>query len=218
MYLMLPLLYFLLRNRPIFYTVMMWAVSVVFAIKLSDLGQRYVILLYVPCFLGGVLAWRLIRKRDYRRLPGWTWPIAIGVVSATWFASIPATYELSIALFGVCLGLVIPLFREIRSSKVRLAAKLVARYSYGIYLSHFPIMIYILGDSYWPNRAFKYIPRMPQIVHYARPIDLILVTGLTAGASVLLYHGIEKPGIQLGRRLAERLARPNRARVLMLAE
>ncbi len=218
MYLVLPCLYLLLRNRPIFYSVMTWAASVVFAVMQPRFGEGYAILRYVPCFLGGVLAWRLMRTRNYRRLPGWVWPIAIAVISSTWLASIPATYELSIALFGICLGLVIPLFREIRGAKVTLAAKLVARYSYGIYLSHFPIMIYVMGDSSWPERWFKIIPRMPHIAHYARPINIVLVTGLTAGVSVLLYHGIEKPGIQLGRRMAEWLARPSRERILVPAE
>jgi peptidoglycan/LPS O-acetylase OafA/YrhL len=105
-----------------------------------------------------------------------------------------------IATLGMSLGLAIPLFHEIQSKAVRTASQVVARYSYGIYLSHFPIMLYIMNSDH--HHWFKIIPPMPVIRHYGGPIHALLVLILTGVASLALYHGIEEPGIRLGRRMA----------------
>jgi peptidoglycan/LPS O-acetylase OafA/YrhL len=107
---------------------------------------------------------------------------------------------LFIAALGISLGLAIPLFHEIQSKAVRTASQVVARYSYGIYLSHFPIMVYIMNSD--QHHWFKIILPMPAIRHYGGPIHALLVLVLTGIASLALYHGIEEPGIRLGRRVA----------------
>jgi peptidoglycan/LPS O-acetylase OafA/YrhL len=112
---------------------------------------------YAPCFLGGVVAWRLMR--DTARLPGWLWPLAIVAASLTWMTAAQSYLPLHIAAFGICLGLAIPLFREIPWSHIRTASRITARYSYSIYLSHFPIMVYVFSDPRDPR--FKLIRQLP---------------------------------------------------------
>jgi peptidoglycan/LPS O-acetylase OafA/YrhL len=205
MYLVLPLLFLIFRNRSILLLGLMWFITIPMAWFQPRLGEGFAFFRYVPCFLGGVIAWRLMRKHNRQRFPGSMWPFAIAAVSLLWMFSNAKDMAFCIAAFGLCLGVAIPFFREIRSPKIGTAAKLVARYSYGIYLSHFPIMVYIMSPYYPGHPAFKFIPPMPVIRHFARPIHAILIVAFTAGASYLLYHGIEKPGIELGRRLANRL-------------
>jgi len=106
----------------------------------------------------------------------------------------------NIGAFGFCLGLAIPLFREIQWSAVTTASRIIARYSYGIYLTHFPIMLFVMSDRRYPQ--FKVIHQLPHLKHYARPVDTALVLVLTAVASLALYHLIENPGIRLGQKVA----------------
>jgi peptidoglycan/LPS O-acetylase OafA/YrhL len=206
MYVVLPVLFLIFRNRSVKILAATWGASVVLACAQARFGEGFAILRYVPCFLGGVIAWRLILGRDRQILPGWLWLFAIAMVSLIWMVSTEKYLPLSIAGFGLCLGLAIPLFRELWWNKLRLGSKIIARYSYGIYLTHFPIMVYLASSHDPEHPPFKIIPPMPLIRHYARPIDALLVVGLTAFASLALYHGVEEPGIRLGRRMAEWLA------------
>lgn len=206
MYVALPLLFLLLRCRPVKLLVAIWGASIVAAYTLPRLGDAFTIFKYVPCFLGGVMAWRLIRVRDTRRLPGWLWPAAIAAVSCVWMRANERYLPLFIAVLGMSLGLAIPLFHEIQSKAIRTASQVVARYSYGIYLCHFPIMLYVMDSD--RHHWFKFIPTMPTISHYRGPIHPLLVVLLTGAVSFVLYHGIEEPGIRLGRRVARWLTNP----------
>lgn len=176
-------------------------VAVAVAFFQPQLGERFLILRFVPCFLGGVIAWRLIREGYRRRLPDWLWPVAIVTVSLIWMTANKKYYPLSIGVFGLCFGVTIPLFREIQWNAARTGAKIIARYSYGIYLTHFPIMVFVLlNNRRYPR--FKIIHQLPPLSHYARPINTTLVLLFTAGASLALYHLIEDPGIRLGQAVA----------------
>ena len=75
-------------------------------------------------------------------------------------------YPLSIGVFGLCFGATIPLFREIQWNAARTGAKIIARYSYGIYLTHFPIMVFVLLN----NRRY---PRF-KIIHQLPPLAITL--------------------------------------------
>ena len=199
MYLVLPLLFVFFRNWPLKYLAATWSVSVAAAFIQPDLGDWFLILRFVPCFLGGTIAWRLIRERDRAHLPAWLWPLAIATISTVWMTATRRYSPLNIAVFGLCLGLAIPIFHEIRWSAATTASKIIARYSYGIYLTHFPVMVYVLSDPRSPR--FKGLPPLPRPKHYARPVDAVLVLLLTAIASLTLYHLIESPGIRFGQEL-----------------
>jgi peptidoglycan/LPS O-acetylase OafA/YrhL len=210
MYVALPVLFLIFRNRSMKLLVATWGISVALACAQPRFGEGFAIFRFVPCFLGGVMAWRLMRERDRQRFPNWLWPWAIATVALIWMGATEKYLPLFIAAFGICLGLAIPLFREIRSDKVSATVKIIARYSYGIYLTHFPIMLYILRGTSHDDSPFKVIPPMPLIGHYARPVNACLIVALTALASLMLYHGIEKPGIRFGRTVAQWIARLGR--------
>jgi peptidoglycan/LPS O-acetylase OafA/YrhL len=204
MYLVLPVIFLVFRNRSLRLLMETWALSTAIAFIQPQIGDRFLILRFVPCFLGGVIAWRLIRDRNRARFPGWIWPFAIVTIAIIWIVATGEYLPLGIAAFGLCLGLTIPLFREIQWSSMTTIARTVARYSYGIYLTHFPIMLFVLNDPRYPH--FKVIHPFPQLKHYARPVDFSLVVVLTATASFALYHLIENPGIRLGHKLANWVA------------
>jgi len=206
MYVALPCLYLIFRNRSILSLAFFWISTVVLSFFQPRLGEGFEILKYVPCFLGGIMAWRLIRSGARPRLPAWTWPAGIAAASVFALTATEKSLFFSISALGMCLGLLIPQFHELTWPPITRAAKIVARYSYGIYLAHFPIMSYVMQSRYyWPERIFHYLPPMIAIPHFAKPIDFVLVTTLTAVASFVLYHAIEEPGIRLGHRLARKI-------------
>ena len=166
MYVALPLLFLIFRNRPARHLAAIWVISVAMAFIQPELGDRWLIIRFVPCFLGGVIAWRLIRERDRGRLPQWLWPPAIAILSIIWMTATKRYSPLNIGAFGLCLGLAIPLFREIQWSVVTTASRIIARYSYGIYLTHFPIMLFVISNRRY--RQFKIIPPLPHLKYYAR--------------------------------------------------
>ena len=105
MYVALPLLFLIFRNRPARHLAAIWVISVAMAFIQPELGDRWLIIRFVPCFLGGVIAWRLIRGRDRGRLPQWLWPPAIAILSIIWMTATKRYSPLNIGAFGLCLGL-----------------------------------------------------------------------------------------------------------------
>lgn len=145
---------------------------------------RLRVLAYLPCFLMGVLAYFLLRRHGAARLPAWSWPIVIALDLAClilWRVH----WSVSIA-FCAALGFAIPLVRDARPSAYTGVAHRIATYSYGIYLVH--LLALRVGFSLlrdWPTPA------------QGLAAAAVLIAGSYAG-----YHAIEKPAIEMGRRLA----------------
>jgi peptidoglycan/LPS O-acetylase OafA/YrhL len=147
---------------------------------------RLSILLFLPSFLPGVLAYAL---RHRPRMASALWPVFIlllvvvyairPILSTGWFLCL-------------ILGLMIPSFREIQSPWLRWISNRIATYSYGIYLSHQFAIWAAFGVLATHSLAVKI------------PVLVVMLVALP----VLLYHAIEKPMIGVGVRLAGRFAAP----------
>jgi peptidoglycan/LPS O-acetylase OafA/YrhL len=185
MYLFLPFLFTWARRKRILWPLLgLWMVAVLAAWVQPHVHSldRVSLLRFVPCFLPGVVAFVMPR---IPRLSSYLWPIFIlGLVAV--FAINPVL-PLGWALCLV-LGLMLPFFRQIQSKAIRTVSNRIATYSYGIYVSHQFSIWLALG------------------VLAARPVWLRvgLLSVLLVLLPVVLYHGIEKPMIRVGIRLAAR--------------
>jgi peptidoglycan/LPS O-acetylase OafA/YrhL len=140
---------------------------------------------FVPCFLAGVLAFALSQRFRGLRISGWWWgPVVV-------FVLLVASVVLRVQLLPpvskewlVCgiVGWLIPQFREIESNWIARSAHLIAKYSYGIYLSHVPIMWLCATQLHG-----SYMQRT------------LAAGALSIVVPVLLYHLVEGPMISLGR-------------------
>jgi len=211
MYLLLPLIYMALgKERKPSTAMLLWLVSVLIAFGecvFQPFGSddRYLLTRYFPCFMGGIIAWTSILRSRRPRFPSWAWPVALAalvLLSRTLTARInlhpPAagdhswhSYFPDVASDWLCAtltGLLIPLFGQIQNGAIRLIAKIVAKYSYGIYLFHVPVL--------WLT-----------LVRFRTPwamLNLSLALLALTIVCVAAYHLIEEPFIEWGKRLANR--------------
>ena len=192
MYVFLPLLFMWTRRRrsALRDLCVLWTVSLLLAMGQRHLATlpdqwpliyRLTFLQFVPNFLPGVIAFVLPRVP---RLNSALWPPFIFILVSV-FAIRPSQGM----GWALCLirGISIPLFAEIRSGWLRVACNRIAMYSYGIYLSH-QFCIWIV---------FAPLASLPLWG------KVLVLTGLLIGVPIVLYHGIEKPMIRAGARLAE---------------
>jgi peptidoglycan/LPS O-acetylase OafA/YrhL len=208
-------IFLVFRKRSVAWVWFLWAASIPLVWLQPRLPDIFGILEFLPCFIAGVIVWRSMRDHVPQRLPAWLWPVSLAALSFVAIFENPFTMPFCTAGFGAALALLLPHVSEIQSRTVATAARIVARYSFSIYLVHYPILLYVVatpgtnfqGIKYVSPVLFRYIPPMPIILHFARPVHLILTAILTAGASYVLYHCIEKPGIDLGHNLVKKLAR-----------
>lgn len=93
-----------------------------------------------------------------------------------------------IAGWTICLSLrwSVPLFREMPGGLLSGAAHFISKYSYGIYLSHMPLLWLCL----FKFRGICTLQRW------------LLFAVLACAAPVALYHLLEHPLIRIGKRLA----------------
>lgn len=192
MYAVLPALYQITKTRhPTTWTGLLYVGSVLLILALEPASLGYRLLRFAPCFLSGLLAFALSKRIQTKTSPlvFFGLVLALGVLGvpmlvAAGLPEIPLMWILCLAL-----GLTIPTCRQLRNERLARGAKLIATYSYGIYITH----VFALGaiDGLMPG---------PAIVQWAAM--LILLPGL----AYICYHGIEKHGIALGAYLADRCA------------
>lgn len=186
MYLLLPLIFFFVRRN-----FSLWPMLVIWGLVLlndrqvpSDSNNFAVAIGY---FLPGIMAY-IAFGRWKQRLPGWLLPIFLLCLWAVFL------YHCNFHKgwwFCLAFGLGLPLFRQMTSEIVMAPSRQIAKYSYGIYLTHpFAIVIglYVLRGYSLPLRLLGEV--IPLVVF-----------------PLIAYHLLEHPMILLGSRLAAKAER-----------
>lgn len=202
MYVALPFLFVFARRHSAAALLALGCAAVLIGLTFDRLLTMHVILglgrldilEFTPCFVAGVMCYRLSKNRT-PAVSSWLWPVAVVAIVTiylSWQTVFPNTTDRYPAYRGwvVCwiLGVLIPQFREVRCRWLRTASYYVAKYSYGIYLGQVPALW--IGSTFWPQMAGG-----------LRWIVSVLLLGCIAVAG---YHAIELPGILLGKLAADR--------------
>jgi peptidoglycan/LPS O-acetylase OafA/YrhL len=210
MYLALPLLYVLAIKIRSYAGAILLIVSGFAIWYIDSHGARFFgyqpVLRYAPWFFMGVSAFGLYRFTTPRVYPLLYGPCVLLLTMTPCLTNrlMGDDYRAGWVLWaaGVSFALALPHFLEVRSGLITRGAHAIATYSYGIYLSHVPIM--------W--LAFHELSQQPRFVQ----IGIFAV--LAVSVPPLLYHGLEKPLIRLGGRISDALAQtPERQTVSALA-
>ena len=186
MYVALPFLYRLLKRRPEW-----WMISALIALSvglgsiqlLSPFGK---VAQFVPCFMGGILAFWL-RWRQQAVLPAGLWPV--------WVIGLGFAYQ-SLSFFGdsfaacLILGASVGWFRDLNPGFGAALTHQIAKYSYGIYLAHSPLIWF----------CFRTLPVGSEAASW---VLFLLLLPLVVAA---LFHGVESPLIVLGKKLTAPLS------------
>jgi peptidoglycan/LPS O-acetylase OafA/YrhL len=194
MYVFLPWLYLLLRpNRSIRRIALVWSIVVAFNLIFMRSAINPAFLRYVPCFLAGVLAYQLLRGNYTRRLWAFLWPLCVVSLAASFlvWGDSPRTQWVVCLLLGVA----VPFFSRITAAWLVVPSHFIAKYSYGIYLTHFFCIWF----------AFERLGKFPALV------KIPVFVALAAGLPVLFYHLLEEPMIRVGKRVAKTYARATRS-------
>jgi peptidoglycan/LPS O-acetylase OafA/YrhL len=189
MYLLLPALSILAQASPARVVLWIWLATAMTAACFRFDGADRVrdALWLVPCFYAGIVAFRLTRHTR-PTWPALTWPMRLVRLTLLYLAwPKPSVGALACLALGVCQ----PRIRELRLRPLRLVSQLIARYSYGVYLTHL-ICLWL---------AFEYVPDAPLVLRWA------LFVATAVAVPVVLYHGLEQPMVALGAQLAARLRR-----------
>jgi len=192
MYAVLPFLFWLVgRGTRLGRAFALVGVFIALAFIQPRITERGNVLQFAPCFMGGIVAFCLTKRRA-AVWPFWTWSIALScavtaylVVARLWSGTEPMF--LSWAL-GLVVGTLAPNVGETKSDAIRHVSALVAKYSYGIYLTHMPAL-WITFTRVFPS-------------NYGAAI--LLGLGLTAFFSFSAYHLVESPCIGIGSNFAKR--------------
>jgi peptidoglycan/LPS O-acetylase OafA/YrhL len=192
MYMLLPFLFLIVgRGTRLGRAIGLLAVFIALAFIQARITERGNVLQFAPCFMGGIIAFCLTKRRA-AVWPFWTWAVALAclLVSYLEVASLWSGVEpmaLSWVL-GILVGSLAPNVSETKSEAIRKFSAVVAKYSYGIYLTHMPAL-WIAFARVFPT-------------NYGAAI--VLGLALTAFFSFSAYHLVESPCIGFGSRVAKR--------------
>ena len=203
MYLLLPLLFVLVRRARVRWqlialTALSVAVAIVYLFVFTRTRGlwRLSVLKYLPCFAAGVLAYRSCQLTR-PKIPAPAWPIILlSIVGLSSFLRPETMNEYGRGwLVSLTVASFIPLVRELPVSALTRGTHLIAKYSYGIYLSHVPVL----------DVAVRMMQHQPLWMRATVGIAGILLL------PVILFHSLEQPMMQLGARFAARLAHRKQA-------
>lgn len=198
MYGILPLGYLVVRRRTGYGVAALWILSVLVALTFPRISGRFWIFRYAPCFTSGIVAFDLRRTAKWK-LPAWMWLPAILTIILLFgpFDNISLLSKLHRAwLLSLVLGVVSAHVRESTWSGLNSAARWVAEYSYGIYLSHLVVFWLVIDVLVgWPTWT-----------------RVLVLVGASVGVPVFCYRLIEKPLITYGASLAQLLRREQSTR------
>lgn len=197
MYVVLPGLYLIATSaRGPRWLVGLLGVAVLGALVLGEFtGGRLNMAAYLPCFLCGVLCFAL---RQRVRLPQWPsrgWIVALAVLFGgyAWLHLGAGKPDTALGwVFALLLSMAILVFEDSRQPRLNRCTQWIARYSYGLYLLHVPVLWLVFHR--WRLESL--------------PWSLLVYLGLSTAAAVLAYHLIEAPMVALGQRLTQRTLAP----------
>jgi len=179
MYVLLPMIFFFVRkNFALWPLLVLWCLVIVGARSVP--GHNFAVA--IGYFLPGVMAY-VAFGRWQPRLPSWTLPLFLLAIFALFL--LHCNFH-RLWYFCLVFGLALPLFRQLQWKPLLAVSRQIAKYSYGIYLTHpFAVLIglYLLRQFSLPLRLLA---------------ELILLVVLP----VIAYHLLEHPMIRLGARLA----------------
>jgi peptidoglycan/LPS O-acetylase OafA/YrhL len=193
MYLVLPFLYVAARRIQTYRGALV-LIAVGFAARyveglVAQAVGYHALLSYAPWFCMGVAAYGLSKHVVPRWNPRW---FAVGLavfVGAPWLSS-EAVRGWAMWVVGVPFALLLPYFCDFTGPVVHRLSHWIAKYSYGLYVAHIPIM--------W----FAY-----QKLALPRAVQTLVFFALVIAIPALLYHAVEEPMIRAGARIAQKLVR-----------
>lgn len=109
--------------------------------------------------------------------------LSLSAWTVTWAAFRRSWY------FCLILDVCVPLFEDLTWQPIRIAAHYIAKYSYGIYLTHTAALVVYVHSLQGKPYALR----------------LAALLGILCFVPVLLYHLLEEPMIRLGAKVASRL-------------
>jgi peptidoglycan/LPS O-acetylase OafA/YrhL len=195
MYVLLPFIYLIGKKYRMRGIIVLWLGAIIAAYVQPHVAERMIVAGYAPCFMAGIASYFLGFGSVRRRLPFWGWPVTIAAAAGIYMAF--GSGNRSEVAWFICLmiGLSAPLYADLGSRHLRKIAGWIARYSYGIYLTH----MYAL----WT--AFIVLKDQPLLIR------CIVLVALSVGLPWLFFEFLESPMIKLGARLANRLPAVSRA-------
>jgi peptidoglycan/LPS O-acetylase OafA/YrhL len=191
MYIVLPALYYIaIKKRAVSYLCGLIAVFCCLGFLIATKsGGHLNMAAYVPCFLSGVLCYSL-RDRIRAFIPSTLWPpFVLLLISGYCLANLHGNPKYWVGwIFCLLLGLAINAFQDSANKPLSAVAEKIALYSYGMYLIHVPALYLVFMIFGIRNLIF----------------GPMLFIAFTVAASVITYHLIESPFIEMGRRLSSR--------------
>jgi peptidoglycan/LPS O-acetylase OafA/YrhL len=195
MYVLLPFLYWMVsRGQRLDLALGIWVLLLGLTFVQPHVTERANVVQYGPCFMSGVLAFCLSKRRA-PMLPFWMWMLVLGCVMFAFLTLtarpdahlMPYTWGLTIVVVSL-----IPFFGETSSRVIRHVGSTVAKYSYSIYRTH---MIALWLAFVWLDLT-------------SLTLRIVVGIGLTSVLSLLAYHLVEAPCMRLGLRFAARATQP----------
>jgi peptidoglycan/LPS O-acetylase OafA/YrhL len=144
---------------------------------------------FVPCFLPGIVAYKLWGRSRF--LPASSWLIFLAMCCAA-FLWLSGRQPIEVGWF-ICfaIGLGVSFFREMRENILTGLTKRIARYSYGIYLLHY----FAIWIGFVVCRGVS------------RGLQFAIFGTVLISISALLYHTVEAPLIAIGANVSEKFTR-----------
>lgn len=180
MYVFLPFLFLLAKRcKNLVPLLLLWILAVIVARFHLYPTNMLSVFIFVPCFLPGIMAYWLF-KRHVQKFPAWGWPVCFAAVALLF--ELHPSWRFPAWFACLALGLCVPFFRQSTNRMLNKITLIIAKYSYGIYLSHSVLLV-------WMTPTLRTLP---------------LFLAIVALMAWLGFKYVENRGMEFGKKLTRK--------------
>lgn len=166
MYIALPTLYVVTQSRNrnvVALLLIVWTLAICVVLSARGAGLNYHLVKYLPCFLPGVIAFAMRARQTV--FPASTLFVLVALCTLLFAISVAiGAPETPLAwVFCLGLGLLLPFVRETQCRPLAVVSKMIAKYSFSIYLLHGPIIWLVFEKCQkiaWPLQLVAFVVAM----------------------------------------------------------
>jgi len=190
-YIFLPLIFLFIKKRDIKFNgiLMIWISIIVLIFILYFFDKNYHYIKFWPCFFSGIISYFLWNNKTNISFNYLLLYLLCAIITYPILTTIGLKQNVTAWPICLCLGIIIAKCKPITNEIVKKFSRIIAKYSYSVYLIHQPIINFTLKKiSFFQN------------IYIATIIAIIF----TALLSFILYNLIEKKFINIGKKIIKK--------------
>jgi peptidoglycan/LPS O-acetylase OafA/YrhL len=190
-YIFLPFIFFFIKKKNIQFNgiLMIWISIIILIFILYFFNQNYHYIKFWPCFFSGIISYVLWNNKKNISFNYLLFYLLFVIIIYPILTTLGLKQTIAAWPICLCLGIIIANCKPITNEIIKKFSRILAKYSYSVYLIHQPIIDFSVKKILFFENIY---------------ISIIIAFIFTALISFILYNLIEKKFVNIGKKIIKK--------------